>query len=69
MESVFNNLVFTLEAWPETGQERDFALSPATLTELLAGRKSHDEFPAIDQGESQSVIPKILTSMRGHIKL
>ncbi|MDR2301186.1 MAG: DUF177 domain-containing protein [Deltaproteobacteria bacterium] len=69
MESVFNNLVFALEAWPETGQERDFALSPATLTELLASGKNLEQLPVVDQGENQSVIPKILTSMRGHIKL
>lgn len=69
MESVFNNLIFGLEAWPETDQERDFALSPATLTELLAGRKSQVEQSGVGQSENQFDLPKILTSMRGHVKL
>ncbi|MDR2366968.1 MAG: DUF177 domain-containing protein [Deltaproteobacteria bacterium] len=57
MESVRNNLVFSLEAWPEAGHECDFALSPPHLTDILNER------------ESQVEIPKILTSMRGHVKL
>jgi uncharacterized metal-binding protein YceD (DUF177 family) len=55
MESVRDNLVFSLEAWPETGYECDFALSPGLLTEILASQS----------GEP----PKLLTSMRGHLKL
>jgi uncharacterized metal-binding protein YceD (DUF177 family) len=65
VESVINNLVFGLEAWPETGQERDFALSPTHLTDILAGRQGHGE--TLEEG--LGAIPKILTSMRGHVKL
>jgi uncharacterized protein len=50
-------LIFSLEGWPEAGIECDFALSPGHLSEVIADKNS--------EGEN----PKLLTSMRGHLKL
>ncbi|MDR3134538.1 MAG: DUF177 domain-containing protein [Deltaproteobacteria bacterium] len=57
MESVKNNLIFSLDAWPEAGYDCDFVLSQGVLSDILAFEDC--------QGET----PRILTSMRGHVKL
>jgi uncharacterized protein len=57
VESVRDNLEFSLEAWPEAGIECDFALPPNVLSEALK----------LDPEEGET--PRLLTSMRGHLSL
>ncbi|MDR1050242.1 MAG: DUF177 domain-containing protein [Deltaproteobacteria bacterium] len=57
MEQVRDNLVFSLEGWPEVGQECDFAIPPNVMAE------------ALDLGEEGGEAPRLLTSVRGRMRL
>ncbi|MDR2461506.1 MAG: DUF177 domain-containing protein [Deltaproteobacteria bacterium] len=58
MENVKENLIFSLDVWPETGVSCDFALSPSVILPYLTAGEE-------DLGE----VPNILTSLRGHLDL
>lgn len=60
MEAVRDNLVFSLEGWPEAGATFDFALSPEAL---LAAMRFEPGAP--DAGRSLA----IMTAMRGRLSV
>ncbi|MDR1487667.1 MAG: DUF177 domain-containing protein [Deltaproteobacteria bacterium] len=56
MEQVRDNLIFSLDSWPEAGVTCDFVLSPNSLIEAMAVEQREDP-------------PKFLTSMRGQLDI
>jgi uncharacterized protein len=53
-------------SWPETGYESDFALSPGLLAEAMSNRV--EGLGNVGQSGEEE-LPKLLTSMRGRIKV
>ncbi|MDR1165330.1 MAG: DUF177 domain-containing protein [Deltaproteobacteria bacterium] len=60
MEAVKDNLIFSLDAFPESGLSLDFVLAPSILSPFLQ--------PDPDLGINAE-IPDLVTSMRGHLDL
>ncbi|MDR2350167.1 MAG: DUF177 domain-containing protein [Deltaproteobacteria bacterium] len=58
MENAKDNLIFSLDTWPETGVTCEFALSPSLLAPYLRAG-----------GEENAEPPNLLTSLRGNLEL
>jgi uncharacterized protein len=58
MENVKDNLVFSLDSWPEAGIACEFTLSPSVF------------LPYLEPGEEDSFeVPTLVTSLRGNLEL
>jgi uncharacterized metal-binding protein YceD (DUF177 family) len=63
LEAIRENLIFSLERWPEAGVQVDFALAPSTLSPYLEAAMAQDG--ELLEGEP----PQLLSSFKGGLDL